>query len=338
MLAPLPFPVPDRPGIVRVRSRRPRPVASSCHGVALRHDLVPLRLRPRRRVRRRREVGDPLDRPRGDRGRHHPRGAAATTSAPAAWPWPAAPATSAPAWCWPSSTPAVGTERRAVAVEVGDGMSVLVGPDNGLLAPAVAMVGGADPRRRAHQRRAPPGGSRATFAGRDMFAPAAAQLCTGVDLTELGELIDPAGLMPGVLPLSHLDDDGTLQRRGALGRPLRQLPAQRRPDRDRRLRRSAAPPGRRDVARPRAAVAAYREIGTGEVGLVVDSYGLLSVALDQRSAAAELAWPPAPPCSSSRSTTTRRRRCRSVCVSPVELRPRPDHLSGEQEMPTRNDA
>ena len=39
--------------------------------------------------------------------------------------------------------PGVGTDRRAVAVEVGDGESVLVGPDNGLLAPAVAMVGGA---------------------------------------------------------------------------------------------------------------------------------------------------------------------------------------------------
>ena len=39
--------------------------------------------------------------------------------------------------------PGVGTDRRRVAIEVGDGQSVLVGPDNGLLAPAVAMVGGA---------------------------------------------------------------------------------------------------------------------------------------------------------------------------------------------------
>ncbi len=39
--------------------------------------------------------------------------------------------------------PGVGTARRAVAIEVGDGEAVFVGPDNGLLAPAVAMVGGA---------------------------------------------------------------------------------------------------------------------------------------------------------------------------------------------------
>ena len=37
----------------------------------------------------------------------------------------------------------------AIAVEVGDGASVLVGPDNGLLAAAVAMVGGADAGRRS---------------------------------------------------------------------------------------------------------------------------------------------------------------------------------------------
>src|SRR5258708_10364494 len=36
--------------------------------------------------------------------------------------------------------PGVGTERRCIAVEVEGGF--LVGPDNGLLAPAVAMLGG----------------------------------------------------------------------------------------------------------------------------------------------------------------------------------------------------
>src|SRR3984893_15207364 len=40
--------------------------------------------------------------------------------------------------------PGVGTARRAIAVEAGDGgEAVFVGPDNGLPASAVAMVGGA---------------------------------------------------------------------------------------------------------------------------------------------------------------------------------------------------
>src|SRR5262245_37557024 len=64
--------------------------------------------------------------------------------------------------------PGVGTERRCIAVEVEGGF--LVGPDNGLLAPAVAMVGG--PRTVVSlenpQFRLPAPGP--TFAGRDIMA------------------------------------------------------------------------------------------------------------------------------------------------------------------------
>ena len=86
--------------------------------------------------------------------------------------------------------PGVGTDRRCVAVEVENG--VLVGPDNGLLAPAVAMLGG--PRRvveitAAEYQLAAPG---PTFAGRDVMAPAAAHLAAGVPIDALGPEIDPA--------------------------------------------------------------------------------------------------------------------------------------------------
>ena len=50
--------------------------------------------------------------------------------------------------------PGVGTDRRAVAIETESG--ILLGPDNGLLAPAVAMIGGATPRDLAHERGVPP--------------------------------------------------------------------------------------------------------------------------------------------------------------------------------------
>ncbi|MFM8626116.1 MAG: SAM-dependent chlorinase/fluorinase [Actinomycetota bacterium] len=40
--------------------------------------------------------------------------------------------------------PGVGSERRAIAVEVAGGRGILLGPDNGLLAPATAMAGGAE--------------------------------------------------------------------------------------------------------------------------------------------------------------------------------------------------
>ena len=42
-----------------------------------------------------------------------------------------------------------------------------------------------------------------TFAGRDVFAPAAAHLCNGVDLAELGEFVDPNLLMPGIIPVTQ---------------------------------------------------------------------------------------------------------------------------------------
>jgi S-adenosylmethionine hydrolase len=182
--------------------------------------------------------------------------------------------------------PGVGTERRAVAIEVGDGQSYLVGPDNGLLASAVAMSGGVtavvELTNRERQLAAPG----ATFAGRDIFAPAAAHLCNGVPLDELGTPIDPVSLRPGLMPLPR-DDDGALvaevlwvDRFGncqlnvdpaeidALG-PRVQL----RWDDDVRMAERAA---------------TYQGIAVGQVGLVTDSYGLLSVCMGKRSAADEL--------------------------------------------------
>lgn len=183
--------------------------------------------------------------------------------------------------------PGVGSSRRAVAIEVGEGQSVLVGPDNGLFAPAVAMVGGAD-RAVAltnPENQLPAPGP--TFAGRDVFAPAAAHLCNGVPLYDLGEPIDPITLLPGVLPVTHEEGGGLVSevlwvdRYGNL-----QLNVD--PDDvdgwGERIRLRWAD-GRSRIAR-RATT--YAELKPGEVGLVVDSYGLLSISVDRGSAAAEL--------------------------------------------------
>src|SRR5262245_61670696 len=87
--------------------------------------------------------------------------------------------------------PAVGTDRRAVAIEVAGGEGVIVGPDNGLLAPAVAMAGGAERAVLLENTDFHLAAAGATFAGRDIFGPVAAHLCNGVALTEFGELIEP---------------------------------------------------------------------------------------------------------------------------------------------------
>ena len=184
--------------------------------------------------------------------------------------------------------PGVGTDRRAVAVEVGGGESVLVGPDNGLLAPAVAMVGGAD---RAVSLTDPvwhlpaPG---STFDGRDVFAPVAAHLATGVDLGEMGDPIQPAGLLPGVLPVAAIESDGLhaevlwVDRFGNLQLNVDpgELDALEAGDRYRVRVAERVFPAQR--------VSAYDDVPTGGLGVLVDSWGMVSLVVARASAAADL--------------------------------------------------
>jgi S-adenosylmethionine hydrolase len=78
--------------------------------------------------------------------------------------------------------PGVGTERRAVAFELGG--SFYVGPDNGLFTRLLEESGPAVPTVVELRR---PKGASPTFEGRDVFAPAAGALASGKRLSELGE-------------------------------------------------------------------------------------------------------------------------------------------------------
>jgi S-adenosyl-L-methionine hydrolase (adenosine-forming) len=182
--------------------------------------------------------------------------------------------------------PGVGTDRRAVAIEVGDGQSYLVGPDNGLLGSAVGMVGGATAAvelTNPEYQLAAPGPS---FAGRDIFAPAAAHLCAGVPLSEMGDPVDPALLLPGLVPLPR-EEGGAL-----IGEVLWvdrfgncQLNVD--PDEvddwgDRIQLRWVRP---KEGSRTATRVRIYDDLATGQVGLAVDSYGLLAVVTARGSAA-----------------------------------------------------
>jgi S-adenosyl-L-methionine hydrolase (adenosine-forming) len=80
--------------------------------------------------------------------------------------------------------PGVGGARRPVALRDADGR-FFVGPDNGLLVPAAERAGISAAHELANPAYALPTLSR-PFHGRDLFAPAAAHLATGVPLDELG--------------------------------------------------------------------------------------------------------------------------------------------------------
>ncbi len=185
--------------------------------------------------------------------------------------------------------PGVGTDRRCIAVEVDGGF--LVGPDNGLLAPAVAMLGG--PARIVSldnpEYQLPAPGN--TFAGRDVMAPAASYLASGVPIDALGTRVDPAGLAPGLIPLPQQDEGGTFS--GEVLWVDRYGNCQLNIAPEQLVERGVGPGGFVGVTiggQERRAhwVAAFADAKPSELVLLVDSYGMCSLAFDQRSAAAEL--------------------------------------------------
>lgn len=101
--------------------------------------------------------------------------------------------------------PGVGTSRRAIAARTAEGLT-FVGPDNGLLGPAVATMGGAEMivELTNPEARIPSAG--ATFAGRDVFAPAAALLASGeASLDDLGPVVEPESVTPLLIPLPDVE-------------------------------------------------------------------------------------------------------------------------------------
>jgi S-adenosyl-L-methionine hydrolase (adenosine-forming) len=88
--------------------------------------------------------------------------------------------------------PGVGTSRLRVAVVAGD--AFLVGPDNGVLSLAWDALGGATRAFGIESDQVTLTPISATFHGRDVFAPAAAHLATGLAPESLGRVLDPARL------------------------------------------------------------------------------------------------------------------------------------------------
>jgi hypothetical protein len=208
--------------------------------------------------------------------------------------------------------PGVGTARRGIGLEVAlpTGASLaFVGPDNGLLVAAAEAAAEAPVTRVVELTRPPaPPDRGSTFDGRDLFAPAAAALCAGVALEELGEPIDPTSLVRligGVVEEGRLRDGraclrievtwvdhfGNLQLAATVadarvaGIPLTgrvELAARLESGREDPdgLPRSLVPDGM--LLR---CVDAFGELEQGEFGLLVDANGHLAVVAGEASAA-----------------------------------------------------
>ena len=215
--------------------------------------------------------------------------------------------------------PGVGTDRRAVALEVASGRPRwMVGPDNGLLVPLATSSGGVRTAVALDPARLGPPARPGTFDGRDVFAPAAAHLVTGGAAGEIGIPIDPATLVE--LPVGGTE--GTARHLIRLARPqgpevvssvvwidrfgnvqLSAGPAELTgigltvdgsalvtvedgPSATGEIPEGGVVPGRPPV--PGRWVTAFGQLGEGELGVMEDANGQMSLVLDRASAAEAL--------------------------------------------------
>ncbi|MFN2525263.1 MAG: S-adenosyl-l-methionine hydroxide adenosyltransferase family protein [Actinomycetota bacterium] len=101
--------------------------------------------------------------------------------------------------------PSVGSDRRSVCVETPQ--AVFIGPDNGLLMPAADVAGGVVAAHEIREEKYLQTPISRTFQGRDVFAPAAAHVASGVEPAQLGPEIDIQELVPLEIPEAWVHDD-----------------------------------------------------------------------------------------------------------------------------------
>jgi len=176
--------------------------------------------------------------------------------------------------------PGVGTDRRAIAAETEWGY--FVGPDNGLLSPAVALMGGATRVVSIENPDVLLPSQGASFEGRDRFAPAGGVLASGeAGLADLGPLVDPDSLNPLLLPLADVEETsvtGQVWWVDAFGNAQTNVSPE-------DLAGLGAVPGSVVTVRVGATaheirwVGTYGEVDEGEALVHVDSSGLLALAV-----------------------------------------------------------
>ena len=189
--------------------------------------------------------------------------------------------------------PGVGTSRRPVAIEVAGSGTVLVGPDNTLLLPSAHALGRITSAVRLDPQEPGPNhppGSGCTFDGRDIFAPVAARIASGDGtMEEAGAQIDPASLRGDPVPSPVAAEGGRLRCQVLWVDRFGNVQLNARPADLAHLGDSLMVSTQMGTAPwPARLVAAFADLGDGELGLVTDSYALMAVALNASPAAERL--------------------------------------------------
>jgi S-adenosyl-L-methionine hydrolase (adenosine-forming) len=188
--------------------------------------------------------------------------------------------------------PGVGTARRGVAVQAGDG--ILVGPDNGLLSWAIAAQGGPQRAVQLNNGELWLHPVSPTFHGRDIFMPVAAHLAAGADLAAAGDEVAVADLVTLPAPTSRVHDgeaEGEVMSVDRFGNVQLSIPAAQLG----RLGVGFGSPlvvrcGRRRLTVPY--LETFAAVAPGEIVAFTDSAGLISLAVNAGDAAQQLGLPP----------------------------------------------
>ena len=185
--------------------------------------------------------------------------------------------------------PGVGTDRLAIAVETGGGRQ-LVGPDNGVLSLAWRADGGA--------RRAVTISSSdvvlqpisTVFHGRDVFAPAAAHLAAGADLSALGADVPVSDLVEARLTEPDIERGKIsgevldVDRFGNIRLNVRPSHLAAAELQDASALHIATLGEQADAPRIRT----YGSVGQGDYGVIVDAWEWLAIIRYEANAAADL--------------------------------------------------
>jgi S-adenosylmethionine hydrolase len=189
--------------------------------------------------------------------------------------------------------PGVGTARAGIVMQTLRG-DHLIGPDNGLLMPAAARLGGITSAHLLENPEFSLPEISSSFHGRDVFAPAAAHLADGVSIESLGRAVDPRRLQdlewpapriyPGRLRTQaiYLDTFGNVKLSALADDLAAALPGLRQGE---RLAVGIGEgPERREVSAVWART--FGDVPQGAPLLTADSYGRASLAVHLGSAAA----------------------------------------------------
>jgi hypothetical protein len=173
--------------------------------------------------------------------------------------------------------PGVGSSRAIIIVETARG-DIFIGPDNGLLIPALQRLGGSLSVHRVDDKWILRKNISATFHGRDVMAPIAGSLAAGRSPSDFGHIISSEDLCPYPVPVPHRSDnsiEGHVTLIDHFGTLRTNIPWETVGD------SMIIPVGKENAFWDLPRVNTFSDVPRGKLCVLEDSWGYLSIAVNQ---------------------------------------------------------